>query len=126
MTLAVLKRSDVDLVLPVACDAPNELAAELSALQPFTVEVVAVWPASAGKLAFAQQALWPSHAGNGWFHAAVFDVTRIKDNSCQRRQATDQQCHASPIYQSTRILLELVVQILATTPLQQRATKRQG
>ena len=35
MALALLKRSDTDLLLPVACDAPERLAAELNALQPF-------------------------------------------------------------------------------------------
>ena len=48
MALALLKRSDEDLLLPVACDTPKTLASELSALQPFTVEVVAVWQAFAG------------------------------------------------------------------------------
>ena len=87
MALALLKRSDADLVLPVACDAPDALAAELSILHPFTVDVVAVWPTLAGKLHFVQQALWPTHAGNGWFRAAVPDATQVIHNVCCQRQA---------------------------------------
>ena len=88
MALALLKRSDADLVLPVACDAPDALAAELSTLHPFTVDVVAVWPTVAGKLHFVQQVLWPTHAGNGWFRAAVPDATQLINNVCQRQADT--------------------------------------
>ena len=68
MALALLKRSDADLLLPVACDAPETLAAELSALQPFTVEVVAEWAGCAGKLPAIQSLMWQKLVRNGWFN----------------------------------------------------------
>ena len=88
MALALLKRSDSDLMLPVACDDPIALAAHLSILHPFTVDVVGVWPALAGRLSFVQQALWPCHVGNGWFRAAVLDAKQAINDACQRQDAT--------------------------------------
>ena len=88
MALALLKRNDADLLLPIVCDAPNALAAELSTLQPFTVEVVAIWPTLAGRLTCVQQALWPCHAGNGWFRATVPDAKQVIYEVCQRPVAT--------------------------------------
>ena len=88
MALALLKRSDSDLMLPVACDDPIALAEHLSILQPFTVDVVGVWPALAGRLSFVQQALWPCHVGNGWFRAPVLHAKQAINDACQRQDAT--------------------------------------
>ena len=89
MSLGLLTRSDEDLSLPVACDDPKTLASELNALQPFTVEVVAVWQAFAGKLPAVQQALWPHLAGNGWFRATVRDAKQVIDDICKREGVTN-------------------------------------
>jgi hypothetical protein len=80
--LALLKRSDVDYVLPVACDYPETLAADLSVMQPFEVQVCAVWPGRAGRLPFVYQALWPMRVGNGWFHIAAPLAAEAMDDAC--------------------------------------------
>ena len=97
MALALLKRSDSNLMLPVACDDPIALAANLSILQPFTVDVVGVWPALAGRLSFVQQALWPRHAGNGWFRADVLDAKQVIHDVCQRQVATNAENPQAPV-----------------------------
>ena len=97
MALALLKRSDSDLMLPVACDDPIALAAHLSILHPFTVDVVGVWPALAGRLSFVQQALWPCHVGNGWFRAAVLDAKHVIHAVCERQDATSAALPCEPM-----------------------------
>ena len=88
MALALLKRSDADLVLPVACDAPQRLASELSALQPFSVEIVAVWEGCAGKLPAVQNALWSRLVRNSWFSLAEEEAKQIMDQICNKGEDT--------------------------------------
>jgi hypothetical protein len=86
MALALLKRSDTDLILPVACDAPEKLAAELSALQPFTVEVVAAWAGCAGKLPMIQNALWSRLVKNSWFSVTAEEVKQLMSKACKQEE----------------------------------------
>ena len=86
MALVLLKRSDADLVLPVACDAPERLAAELSTLQPFTVEVVAMWAGCAGKLPLIQSTLWHKLVRNGWFSLAGQEAKQLIDEACEQQE----------------------------------------
>jgi hypothetical protein len=88
MALALLKRSDADLVLPVACDAPERLAAELSALQPFSVEVVATWARCAGKLPLIQSTLWQKLVRNGWFSVAAQEAEQLINEACKQEKDT--------------------------------------
>lgn len=90
MALALLKRNDANLVQPVACDAPADLAVELSAQHQCTVEVAEIWPSLAGRLDFVQQMLWPLYAGNGWFRASVPDAVRMI-NAVQAFETTPPQ-----------------------------------
>jgi hypothetical protein len=86
MALVLLKRSDADLVLPVACDAPERLAAELSTLQPFTVEVVAMWAGCAGKLPLIQSTLWHKLVRNGWFSLAGQEAKQLIGEACKQQE----------------------------------------
>jgi hypothetical protein len=88
MALALLKRSDTDLLLPVACDVPERLAAELSALQPFSVEVVAMWEGCAGKLPSIQSALWSKLVRNSWFSVAVEEAVQLMNEACKQEEET--------------------------------------
>ena len=84
MALALLKRSDADLLSPVVCDAPERLAAELSALQPFTVEVAALWTGCAGKLPLIQSALWNKLVRNGWFSVSEQEAKQLINDACKQ------------------------------------------
>ena len=86
MALALLKRSDTDLILPVACDAPERLAAELSALQPFSVEVAATWEGCAGKLPLIQSALWHKLVRNGWFSVSEQEAKQLINDCCKQEE----------------------------------------
>jgi hypothetical protein len=88
MALALLRRSDTDLILPVACDAPERLAAELSALQPFSVEVVAAWAGCAGKLPLIQNALWSRLVRNSWFSVAAEEAKQLMSEACKQEEDT--------------------------------------
>ena len=88
MALALLKRSDTDLLLPVACDAPDKLAAELSALQPFSVEVAAMWEGCAGKLPSIQSTLWRKLVRNGWFSVTEQEAKQLIDEFCRQEEDT--------------------------------------
>lgn len=78
MTLVLLKRSDAALVL-VACHEGNcdELAAELSHMQAFKVEVVACLPALGGMATELRATLAEKHVMNGWFAICVGEALRI-------------------------------------------------
>ena len=86
MALALLKRSDADLLSPVVCDAPERLAAELSALQPFTVEVAAIWTGCAGKLPLIQSALWNKLVRNGWFSVSEQEAKQLINDACKQEE----------------------------------------
>jgi len=88
MALALLKRSDADLVLPVACDAPERLAKELSTLQPFSVDLVAMWAGCAGKLPLIQSTLWHKLVRNGWFSIAEQEAKQLIDEACKQEECT--------------------------------------
>ena len=88
MALALLKRSDTDLILPVACDSPERLATELSALQPFSVEVVAAWAGCAGKLPLIQNALWSRLVRNSWFSVAAEEAEQLMSKACEQEKDT--------------------------------------
>jgi hypothetical protein len=115
MTLALLKRSDADLLLPVACDAPERLAAELSALQPFHVEVLAVWEGCAGKLPLIQSALWQKLVRNGWFSVTEQEARQLINGLCKQEDEASppetckmqfQDCDASRCEPGPRLLID--------------------
>lgn len=67
MSLVVLQRACEDLCFVAACSQAEELAHELSKLQPFKINVFAELPAKADVLPAVQDAMRAYHIGSNWY-----------------------------------------------------------
>jgi hypothetical protein len=76
--LLLLKRSDAALVLVACCEGDcDEMAAELSERQAFTVDVVACFPTFGCIATELRTTLAEKHVMNGWFAMCVGEALRI-------------------------------------------------
>jgi hypothetical protein len=76
MALALLSRSDSNMVLAAATEDPAGLAKCLSAQQAFTVQVFASFPNCGWALPALQYYLKAFHIQNGWFAKAPEEVAK--------------------------------------------------
>jgi hypothetical protein len=93
-TLAVLQRSDENLAFVSATDDATALAAKLSDMQPFGIEVFASFPGKASLLPTVQSILQARHLSNGWYETsaallaeAVCQVSQVAQNGPETSDA---------------------------------------
>jgi hypothetical protein len=89
MALAVLQRSDQDVALVAVTEDAAELARKLGELQPFEVQVFAIFPYKAAVLPTVHNMLRAQHLCNGWYAATAEDATIVICQACCKSMPQD-------------------------------------